>query len=172
MECPACSSQMNMVKIAGTEFDVCEGGCGGIWFDWFEFDKVDEQGEVSGESLLEVAKDQQVRVDPEMLRSCPRCEDIIMSRKVHSVKCRVEIDECQSCGGIFLDAGELAEIRTMSSSDEERSQAAEAYFSEIFQICMGRDSKEKQKEETVAIEKRRKILRFFCPSIWMGLFDD
>lgn len=160
-----------MVEIAGTEFDVCEGGCGGIWFDWFEFDKVDEQGEASGESLLEMSRDQHIHVDRSQRRNCPRCEDITMSRKFHSVKRRVEIDECQSCGGIFLDAGELAEIRTMFTSDEERSQAAEAYFADVFQSKMGGAIKQ-QEETRVEIEKRKKILRFFCPSIWMGLFDD
>ena len=171
MNCPACERILKPVHLAGAEFDVCDGGCGGIWFDWFEFEKVDEQSEVAGESLLEVERDSQIQLDQERRRNCPRCEDIVMSRKFHSVKRSVEIDECQVCGGIFLDAGELAQIRDMFETTEEREKAAEAYFSDVFNRNMS-SAIEAQEETSDEIKKRKKILRFFCPSIWLGLFDD
>ena len=36
------------------------------------------------------------------------------------------------CGGFWLDAGELAKIRSLFKTEQEREKAAEEYFSEIF----------------------------------------
>jgi hypothetical protein len=36
IECPVCSNVMTKMEAEGVTVDVCAGGCGGIWFDWFE----------------------------------------------------------------------------------------------------------------------------------------
>ena len=51
--------------------DVCDGGCGGIWFDHCELQKVDEQAETAGEQLLSVRRDPGVLVDPADRYRCP-----------------------------------------------------------------------------------------------------
>jgi len=33
MECPACNRQLKEMEIGDIVVDVCENGCGGIWFD-------------------------------------------------------------------------------------------------------------------------------------------
>ena len=38
-----------------------------------------------------------------------------------SVKQQIQIDECYSCGGKFLDRGELINIRSEYATEEERS---------------------------------------------------
>jgi hypothetical protein len=106
--------------------DVCQGGCGGIWFDAFELSRVDESEDVSGELLLSVAADPYVHVDPLRKRECPRCEGVKLKRRFFSPKRRVEIDECPGCAGIWLDAGELERIR--NEVEETRFlQEAEAH---------------------------------------------
>ena len=55
------------------EVDVCDGGCGGIWFDHYELAKVNEQSESAGAALLDVAIDPSVQVDLEQRRLCPSC---------------------------------------------------------------------------------------------------
>ena len=47
-----------------------------------------------------------------------------MARRHWSVRYEVEIDECPTCGGIWLDAGELAAIRALFATEEERRAAA------------------------------------------------
>ena len=45
VKCPACGNNLTEKKFGEVTVDVCEGGCGGVWFDWFEFKKVDEPHE-------------------------------------------------------------------------------------------------------------------------------
>ena len=49
IECPVCSNAMTTMTAEGVTVDVCAGGCGGIWFDWFELARVDE-AKSAGES--------------------------------------------------------------------------------------------------------------------------
>ena len=103
--------------------DVCRGGCGGIWFDAFELQRVDEEAETAGERLLEVERDERLVIDPSAKRECPRCAGIKLHRHFFSAKRRVQVDQCPNCAGYWLDAGELAQIRAETS---ETARAAEA----------------------------------------------
>src|SRR5437867_5114750 len=120
MKCPACFNQLTQKQVGSLVVDICEGGCGGVWFDAFELQRVDEQEEAAGERLTEIRRDARVQVDFGRKRECPRCEGFKLKRHFFSAKRRVEVDECPNCGGYWLDAGELAQIRL------EKSQAAEA----------------------------------------------
>jgi len=91
--------------------DVCQDGCGGIWFDAYELQQVDEQNEAAGEPLLGIRRDERIVVDPSRKRECPRCAGIKLHRHFFSAKRRIEVDECPNCGGYWLDAGELALVR-------------------------------------------------------------
>ena len=55
-------------------------------------------------------------------RHCPKCGDIVLMRHYYSKKRGVVVDECPSCGGFWLDAGELEQIR----SEREALHAEEA----------------------------------------------
>jgi len=96
--------------------DVCHG-CGGIWFDAFELQRVDEEQEVAGERLLRIDHDPHVAVDASRKRECPRCEGIKLHRHFFSAKRLVQVDQCPNCGGYWLDAGELAAIRAEKSGE-------------------------------------------------------
>src|SRR5204862_484049 len=73
-----------------------------------------------------------VKVDPDKGRTCPRDAGVVMMRHFWSVKRDVVVDECPKCEGIFLDPGELAEIRSDYKSDADRHKAAQAYYREMF----------------------------------------
>jgi len=120
MKCPACFNELKQTQVGSLVVDVCEGGCGGVWFDAFELQRVDEEEETAGVRLTEIRRDERVQVDLSRKRECPRCEGIKLKRHFFSAKRRVEVDECPNCGGYWLDAGELAQIRI------EKSQGAEA----------------------------------------------
>jgi uncharacterized protein len=36
MKCPACFNELTQLQVGSLVVDVCQGGCGGIWFDAFE----------------------------------------------------------------------------------------------------------------------------------------
>jgi len=121
MKCPACANKLTPLPVCNLIVDVCHGGCGGIWFDAFELQRVDEEHEAAGEPLLNIRHDPRLVVDKSRKRECPRCPGVKLRRHFFSAKRRVAVDECPSCGGCWLDAGELALIRA------EKSQAATAH---------------------------------------------
>lgn len=119
MKCPACFNELTQKQIGSLVVDVCAGGCGGVWFDAFELQQVDEEHEIAGERLLDIRRDPNVHIDPSRKRDCPRCEGIKLKRHFFSAKRRIEVDECPNCGGYWLDAGELAQIRAEKSKEAE-----------------------------------------------------
>ncbi|MEJ2154629.1 MAG: zf-TFIIB domain-containing protein [Desulfobacteraceae bacterium] len=166
MKCPACDTAMQEVIVEDITIDVCKQGCGGMWFDRFELQKVDEPHESAGESLLQIDTDMKSGIDPSQRRMCPKCDGITMMRHFFSVKNEVEVDECPSCAGFWLDAGELGHIRKQFTSEAERKKAAEAYFENIF----GNELKKMQDEGEEKLKKAKKIarmFRFICPSYYI-----
>lgn len=165
MNCPACGNPTGEKQASDITVDVCEG-CGGIWFDNYELRKVDEPHEAEGEALLEARAQASVEVDHEADRTCPSCGDIPLRRRFFSVKREVDVDECPSCGGFWLDVGELASIRDQYESEEARRAAAAAYFDEVFgdQLAAARAESE---EETVRGRRIANMFRFLCPSYYI-----
>jgi Zn-finger nucleic acid-binding protein len=120
MQCPACGNALTERTVADVAVDVCDGGCGGVWFDNFELKKLDDREEADGEALLDVAVDPSVTVDHDAVWGCPRCGHPAMTRHFYSPKRAVEVDECPKCAGVWLDAGELRTIRSQYASEAER----------------------------------------------------
>jgi ribosomal protein L37AE/L43A len=46
------------------------------------------------------------------LSKCPRCGRELKERQIEDVK----IDECQECGGVWLDRGELDQLRRVNTA--------------------------------------------------------
>jgi len=111
MQCPACFNKLSQMQIGTLTVDVCEGGCGGIWFDAFELQRADDPEKDVGEAMLHISRDPVIQVDFTRKRACPKCEGVKLKKHFFSSKRRVEVDECPNCGGYWLDAGELAQIR-------------------------------------------------------------
>ncbi len=163
MKCPACGNALTEKTVDEITLDVCQGGCGGIWFDNFELQKVDERHEGAGESLLGIERDGAITVDHTARRTCPRCEGQVMMRHFFSVKRQVEVDECPACAGMWLDEGELASIRDQYPTEAERKRATEDYFNDVF----GHELAQMQAESEEKREKAGRIarmFRFICPS--------
>ena len=167
MHCPACGHGLSSRTVGDLTVDVCDGGCGGIWFDHFELKKVDEQAESAGEQLLDVARDPAVVVDPSKRYGCPKCTDgVVMMRHFWSVKRDVTIDECPECGGVFLDSGELAKIRNEFPTEAARHAAADAYFAEVVDPLLDRQ-READQEELQRAQKFAHAFRFITPSWYL-----
>jgi uncharacterized protein len=165
VECPVCSNTMTKMEAEGVTVDVCAGGYGGIWFDWFEPTRVDEADESAGEKFLEVDRDPDLKVDLSKRIRCPQDQEIMM-RHFHSVKRGALVDECPRCAGFRLETGELATIRTEFTTEEERKQAAQEYFAELFDL----DLAVERAKTTEDLRKARRIahtFRFICPSYYI-----
>ncbi len=166
MQCPACGRRLTQKTVEGIAVDVCVGGCGGIWFDNYELEKMDEPHESAGEMLLDVERDEMVSIDQTARRLCPICDNITMMQHFFSVRRSVTLDECPSCGGIWLDSGELGLIRNQFTSERERRQAAEAYFNDVFGPKLG-IMREEGEEQRQRARKIARIFRYICPSNYM-----
>ncbi len=129
MKCPACFNELTPLQLCNLTVDVCQGGCGGIWFDAFELQKVDEEDETAGEPLLNIQRDERLVVDKSRKRECPRCAGVKLHRHFFSAKRQVEVDECPGCAGYWLDAGELALIRAEKSQAATAEQAGQSSIS-------------------------------------------
>ncbi len=166
MNCPACDNGLQEITVGDVVVDVCQGGCGGIWFDNFELSKFDEPHESAGEELLEIERDDSITVDHAKRLKCPKCDNIVMMRHFFSVKKDVEVDECPGCGGFWLDAGELGKIRSLFNTEEERHKAAQEYFSEVFGGGLAAMEAEDQ-EKLKKAQKISNMFRFICPSYYI-----
>jgi Zn-finger nucleic acid-binding protein len=111
LPCPRCRLALVEMRIGGVETDVCEH-CGGLWLDRHEPARFERPEQVFGDAL--VAHLQQfptVLLDHSVRLQCPRHGDVTMLRRPYSARASVEVDVCPQCGGVWLDADELAEIR-------------------------------------------------------------
>ena len=166
MKCPACSGGLAERKIEDLTVDVCDKGCGGIWFDNFELKKVDEKHESHGEALLDVSPHTAVPVDHAAKRFCPKCDGIVMQRNFFSVRKEVEIDRCPGCNGVWLDAGELAAIRAQFANEQQRAQAAKDHFKSLFSEQL-EEKAEKSTENLAAKRDFARALKYVLPSYWI-----
>ncbi len=166
MRCPVCANELSKKTVGEITVDVCEGGCGGIWFDRYELMKVDESHESAGAELLDVERAADLIVDRGKRLSCPRSPDVVMMRHFSSVKRRVTVDECPDCGGYWLDVGELAAIRTEFETEEDRDRAAAEYFSELFDPELAAEHAQTL-EDLERAQKIAHVFRFICPSYYI-----
>lgn len=107
MKCPACKSRLREKGAGGMAVDVCYGGCGGIWFDRREIERVDAR---AAASLHTIWRDPQKEVKLTEPRLCPRCPNQALDRRWFSDQRLVEIDQCPTCGGLWLDEGEFSRV--------------------------------------------------------------
>jgi len=163
MKCPVCSKEM-VEQDFGVKVDVCKNGCKGIWFDHGELVKLDEKNEGLGQALKEALHYPRANDENRGRLLCPKCGIPMQTHKYKRSK-EVNVDECYSCGGFFLDSGELTEIRDTYMSDEE----VHAYMKKIIDAAPAYQKKkaalEGMERRTGAINKYTKFMRF---SYWMG----
>jgi len=129
MKCPACSSELTQIKVGDLVVDVCNESCGGIWFDNRELQRVDEATELDLQPYLDIRHDLSVEVDFTARRHCPRCTDVILMRHGYAGHREVQVDSCANCGGIWLDYGELTQIRANSRTDQQAGKPD--YFQQL-----------------------------------------
>jgi Zn-finger nucleic acid-binding protein len=118
MKCPACKNPLLEKDAGGMTLDVCYGGCGGIWFDATELERVNARAATTLHTIWSVPVKNVKLTEP---RVCPRCPEQVLDRKWFSDLKQVEIDQCPTCGGIWLDAGEFTRIYNEIKGDKVTS---------------------------------------------------
>lgn len=116
VKCPACNHLLTNRHLNGVLIDVCDGGCGGMWLDAFELNRLDESHEVEDDRLIRPLLNPESNPSPADKRSCPRCVSAVMRRHFFSAQRDIEVDTCPQCGGVWLDCGELQRIRVEKSA--------------------------------------------------------
>ena len=158
IKCPACQNEMVKVFIPseGINLDICLNGCGGIYFDNQEYKHFDEQDENIDE-IIEAIKDKVfIEVDENLPRTCPAC-GARMVKNFSSIKKEIQIEECYSCGGKFLDNNELLKIREEFATEKERSDEMMSF---VYQT-IGPELKEAQMARDAARAKRSLLRKLF-----------
>lgn len=150
--CPVCHKTMEIVVVSGVELDYCADGCNGVWFDAYELKKLDEMHEGEGPLLEDILKAERRCDDREQKLDCPRCENTRLRRRRYTAGVDLDIDECYVCGGVWLDGGELLELRKNYRSPREREKIAEAMLSADPDFARRRHELEKEQQK---LGKRR-----------------
>lgn len=120
MNCPTCNIPLSEVSIEQIQLDVCKEGCGGIWFDRFELQKMDEQHEFTDANLLEVLSiESPANYDQSEKRECPKCKGIVMMKHFFSKKLKLII--AQNVQVIGLTRGNYLKLGN-NSKPKKRGQ--------------------------------------------------
>ena len=131
--CPVCGKEMKKIfsKENNLAVDICVDGCGGMFFDNRELKKFDEESE-NIDFILDVIKDKEYpNYKQNKQINCPFC-NAVMVKNYTDINKNTEIDECYSCGGIFLNSGELLKIRSEYKTEKERKEKFNAFFKQKF----------------------------------------
>ncbi len=155
--CPACGKMLETVTVCNAELEACVNGCGGIWFDAAELFRLDSSEEGVDDPILQklLAFETPRDADNRDKISCIKC-GIKMKRHEYRENAGIFVDTCYGCGGLWLDGGELKELRESQAvqlSNKEREQMARDFARKV------QEDKKRIKEE--AEMRMRKLRRRF-----------
>lgn len=126
--CPRCGEPLIVVEFQGVEVDHCLD-CRGTWFDTGELELVLEMAGVDPHLI-----DEALAAATDGARAecrCPRCSRKM--RVAHLGDPPVEVDLCRAGDGIWLDAGELADlVRSLSGSGDRQNATLAEFFGDLF----------------------------------------
>ena len=116
-ECHKCWVEMKKEEVEtfgpNIVIDVCPK-CNGIWLDKGELGKLLKDRNLSNYLTKHIG----TKSRSPMI--CPRCGNIMDIEKADDV----EVDVCLTCGGVWLDSGELEELKAKSKEGFEGDELA------------------------------------------------
>lgn len=117
MRCPKCDSVMNKVSVEEIEVDCC-GACEGIWFDLREHEHLkDIRGSEDRIDLGDSVKG--TEMNPVRDIQCPRCSVKLVKLSMPG-QTHIKYEQCATCGGVFLDAGEFTDYKHLTFAEKAR----------------------------------------------------
>ncbi|MDA7746525.1 zf-TFIIB domain-containing protein [Psychromonas sp.] len=131
MKCPRTGTLLKTVKVGKIEVEISEQS-GGVFFDNLELQQFDEKHEKEGEVLAaHLRKFTPAKTNDKERINCPKCTTTVMMRHYYSPQQIIEIDECPSCAGIWLDAGELDLVRKYFLDERSRAVMCDQLEDEV-----------------------------------------
>lgn len=129
--CPRTGAPLRRVPLGEVDLYISEG-CGGVWLSKHALEHVKfDDPEAAEELTTLLERYHREPEDPEARLRSPEAPDVVMMRRYYSPKRKVEIDECAATGGIWLDPGDLAELRARYPTREERERVGEDFIEEV-----------------------------------------
>lgn len=159
--CPRTGKPLRKIQIGGVELEFSDS-CGGVFFDRFELERFDDTVEFPGEQLAELMNRYRAPgLDLSKRLRCPKDADVVMMRRFYSPKRGVEIDECPACGGLWIDAGELAEARAERPNEGASRQHTQALLDEVLGAPVVAEFDREQAKIEADAKRVRKLFGFF-----------
>ena len=106
LSCPACQQTLRVTRYEGEKVALCTG-CRGCFLAGRSLRQIERNRDI--EVPLEAAASPTAEM-PELSRACPRCK-LTMRKARYGELGGAIVDQCQQCGGIWLDPGELEAIQ-------------------------------------------------------------
>lgn len=113
MRCPKCRADMEQIVFSGTEVDRCTI-CSGLWFDAGEIEAMKDRQAAAALDVGDAGVGRQSNAIDEY--QCPRCGGS-MRRTSDPRQTHIRYETCTSCGGSYLDAGELRDLSAITIGD-------------------------------------------------------
>lgn len=114
MQCPKCDAQMKPATVAGVQFDRCEA-CEGMWFDLREHEHLRAKDGVA--RRVDTGDAAKGRANNDIRDfDCPRCHTQ-MVKMVFVDQPHIRYESCNTCGGVYLDAGEFRDLQHLSLAE-------------------------------------------------------
>jgi predicted amidophosphoribosyltransferase len=74
--------------------------------EYFARQELERRKKWAGEQAAKMAADEKERSKQAHWMKCPKCGMDLAEISLHGIK----VDQCASCGGVFLDAGEIEQL--------------------------------------------------------------
>jgi Zn-finger nucleic acid-binding protein len=118
MDCPKCRAAMQQ-QVFGTDIEIQRcSGCGGLFCQWQTLRRLRDEWLAdtvldSGNPALGAKHNQMRNI------ACPACGQTMDHVQDHA-QSHITLDSCPGCDGVFLDAGELTDIKSVTLMDHVR----------------------------------------------------
>ncbi len=116
MKCPVDQNPLHEAERGGFKLAACTD-CHGLWLTRESLKQAFASHRPA--EKLDASELQPPRIRPAKTRNCPSCSCQLAPRWLHGI----EIDVCQQCHGVWLDAGEL---RAIIASHRQRNETGPA----------------------------------------------
>jgi len=118
MDCPKCCKPMETVEF-GTDIKVMRcTGCSGLFCKWQTLQQL--RDEWLADTVLDKGSAVMGAKHNEILDiACPEC-GTTMDRVKDPQQKHITLDSCANCDGVFLDAGELTDMKSLTLMDHVR----------------------------------------------------
>jgi len=115
IECPRCWVEAERVEVdvfgPNISVDICPK-CKGIWLDHGELGKILKDKKLTDYLTKEIGTQSKSEL------VCPRCGGLMDIEKAEEI----EVDVCLTCNGVWLDEGELDELKIKSREGFEGNE--------------------------------------------------